>query len=593
MSTQTDPLCIYCVEFDACAKTYPACGATSPCSNAFDLPGTWNTCTKKCLYECGIDRRYYSNCRIPSHIQTELGITKFSVSVVGAQSHVPVKISFGDTFSRPASYKFCLSGTKSCNDPFESTPLARLIDAHKYWEGRRVIAYFGDSSMALCEFERHVFYIKSVEGPTGSDCQYCFDVRSPLSSLDGVKCPDGLPKKSVTGEQAQLVTGLPLPGVATDSDPDSDPTSVYGSFILSNNLLDDGGKQAACISQAKMLCIDGELVGVNPCINDTVQPGFNWIIKERGLCGSTIKAHDAGAKITVPLVFQPHEHIVDVVERILTECADMPSVFLLCCTDTNEPTLDYDSLEQYRCKFPLQTLNDYVVICQPTEAKVLLKSLAQSFLFSLYDERGVIKMAGLCPTDDDPEILNQWQVLEASEITRNTGDRATAVIYRTQVSDWTKKGSGDNLINETGIIREDFLREPCDRREYPQPSVKIVESIWLSGANDYLAYTSAMRWRKILACPPDELCVTLTLRESKRFPVTQKARLEISKNRDYTGEYKQQDWIVTSRQIVKKGEQVKVCFRESPFADENPALSCEFQFPAESDDCGDTCVSVW
>ena len=594
MSVQEGALCIYVVEYDGCALTNPECGADGECSNNYGLAGTYNTCPNKCLYECAVQREVFTNCRIPHHIQQELGEYKYTVAVVGQPSHTPTKISFGDTFGRPATFTFCISGIEACNDPFSSTRIDRLIDAQKYWKGRRVIAYFGDCSMSLCEFERQVFIIDRVQGPSGKDGRYCIQSKDPLASIDGVKCPDGLPKKSVDGDDITLKLGLNLDGVATDDDPDADPYSKVQSFLFTQNLLDDKGRQATCLSQAKFLCVDGELLKVQPEINNTAtSTGYNFRLLDRAQCGSTLKAHDSGSNVTVPLVFQPHEHVADVIKRIVQECADMTETFLLCCTDTEQVYIDDESFDDYRCRFPLQTLNDYVIICKPTSAKTILKSLAQTFLFGLYMQNGAITLKGFAPNLEEPEIVTQYQVLQYSENTTNTGEVATAVIYRYTVDDWTKTATGDNLIDTIGVVGEDFLREPCDRREYPQASVKEIETAWIGPENEYLGYTSAIRWRKILACPADEICLTLTLKESQRFPINQNALLRIDKNLDWRGEYKEQQWVAVSREIVQKGECVKVCFRESPFADEESCLSCDFQFPAATDDCDETCVSVW
>ena len=591
MTTLTGTLCIFKIEFGACAKTYPSCGAPSPCSNAYGMVGTYNTCSNKCLYECSVQSEIFSNCAIPHHISQDLGSYKHSPSVVGKPRHTPTKICFGDTFSRPSTFTFSISGIKYCNDPFNSTPLDRLIDAQKYWEGRRVVAYFGDCSQSLCEFDKHVFIIDKIQGPTGEDCRYQITARSPLAAIDGVKCPDGLPKISESGDEVELTLGVNLDGEPTEDEPDADPYATVNQYLLSQDLLDDSGKQTDCILQAKFLCVDGELVSVMPEL--TGSGGYNFLHKDRAQCGSTLKAHDIGAKITIPLVFQPHEHVADVVRRILIECADMTEVFLLCCDDDQQVYLNEESLEAFRCKNPLMTLNDYAVFCKPTDAGKLLKSLAETFLFGLYEEAGQIKMLSLCPSGDPAQILTQAQVIESSESTKNSGDRATGVIYRHTVDDWTKDGKDDNLLNTTGVIREDFLLEPCARNEYAQTKIKEIQTPFINQTNGFQAYTGAMRWRKVLACPADEMCVTLTMQESKRFVIGTKSKLLIEKNRDYTGEYKQQEWIVVSRQILDKGDCVQVCFRESPFADEKPCLSCDFQFPAVYDPCGIDCVSVW
>lgn len=603
MATRPNPVWIFIFEYDGCSKTFPACGAPTPCSNAYDMPGTYHTCSDRCLYECGIQRQILSNCRIPYHIQQELGEYQYGLAVTGTPSQVPTRFMYGQTYSRPGTFSFEFSGVKYCNDPLNSSPLSRLVSAQKNWKGRRLTTYFGHENLRLCEFEKSVFVIDDIAGPSGSADTFKVTAKSPLESLSGKKCPSGSQLRDIDGDFVDLVLGPALDGFPDDSDTNANPYFSIGGWLLDKGLSTAAidYRQAQEISQSSAVIINGEALQVLPSIGP--DGGYNFKLVDRGFCGSTIKPHESGSTFELAQVFQPHDHVADVFRKLLTQCAELPSVFLLCCDDEDPIALDFQSFTDYKCQFPEQVLGDWIVISKSTSITTLLKELAQTFLTGLFDDGGILALDGVRPRDPNATVvtINDYHVAQNSERIKPNTDSYAAVQYQHTPADCTEGISEDNLLDSTSYTREELFLQPCERHEQPDASIFEIKTRFITRENQHLAYANSVRWCRLLACASREMCLDVDIDIASQFSASDSVTLRIDKYRDHTGEYDTREWIVLSKRMVSGGSCVQLCLLESPFENIEPCFSCDFQLtsvydPTDPTDpvvCNNTGSQIW
>ncbi len=601
MSAKSNAVWIMVLEIDACANTYPACGAPGPCSNAFDLVGTYNTCTDRCLYQCGVEKIVVTNCRIPPYLMGELGITQYHLNITGEPRHFPVEFTLGESYGRPATFSFAFSGRGKPNGLSTTNDLARLVDAQKYWNGRRLTTYYGRDGMALGEMDRNVFIVDNIIGPTGADYTHTVKARSPIKSISGVKCPSGKPMRDINGNVSKVQLGIALDGIPTEQAPNANPYLSIGTYLLQTPLLADmdiAPAQFRELSQATVWCVGTEALRVQP---EEVDGGLNFKLLERSVCGSTLGPHKIGATLQPAFVIQPHEHVADVVLRILQHCADLEQTFLLCCDDAPQVVINMDSIEEFKCLFPEFVFNSTIAICKSTSADTMLDSLAASFGFGLIDDNGFITMRGMHPsTPATPvEVVTQPMVIKYSEASTFSQPISYAAInYQHTMADCTKGAfSKDNLIDNTIYTRDDLFKPACERHEQPEANIKGILAPWFDGSNYHLAWVQSMRYCHIYGQTAKKLALTLDFEEAERFDVGGLAKLNIDRNVGYTRTFKDQVWYVQSKRRVDNGKCTQICFVESPFSNIEPSFTCDFQLPQSYDptDCftPSDLIAVW
>lgn len=568
MSLAGPPLFLAELVLDQCPLHNPAngvpaaagqvsCSATEPCSN------TWFTCQAKCDYRCEPVSYWFSNCEVPGH----LGVYD-ALPIIGSWDHQSTKLVPGSMFNGSGSIRICMQDLEAC-DGLGGFVLARLIEAQKYFEGRRLNVWQGDCNMPFEGLLKSTFYIDRVSGPS-KDCEICLEGSDTTSLIgfDKAVCPPTKELVDVTfGQDVPLSLGVELQGAATASDPKLNPDLFVGKFILANNYVtDNGGVNDRCFLETRYLCAGSEMLEVIPCINENALPerGWNFELVERAVCGSELSAHANGDRLEM-VKHITNTHAADVIRDLIQNCADLDQVARTCCNQPAESLLSEYHLEQYRCARPSDMISD-VKFCDVEDVGELLESLANELNISIFfdDVCDQIVVRDYSPPAADAEIkiVMPDDIIRDSFEVKPTDERYTNVIYNHNLVDCTRGPVAGNFRCHVLNKNIDGLREVCDRREYKTTRDLIVNSRWINGANAYLATVNTIRWAARAACPPREVEFEVLPRFSRGFVMGDLTTVQHEKISS-GGAYSTALWMFTGRKLLNNT--VRMCFIETPW----------------------------
>jgi len=598
MPNSGNPLIIVELVLDHCSKVNGQgdCGATKQCL------ATWNTCQDPCAYECQPVSYWFSNCDVPGHLGLENPEVFDALPILESWDHSPSKLVPGAMFKGSGSIRLCMQDVKAC-DGLGGFVLARLIEAQKYFEGRRINVWQGGCNMGFEEMVKSVFFIDRVEGPN-KDCGVCFTASDPTSLIGFGKatCPEYKRLLDTTyGQPIQMEIGVILEKDATVKEPNKNPDKFVNAFILSNNFLSDNdGPIDQCFLSTKYICVGDEMMHVIPCINEDVNPqGWNFKLVERGVCGSEIKEHKNGDRVEIVKHFE-NTHARNVIRCLMYDCANLDQVSVTCCGEDMEPFLSENSLGDYACKRPSDVITD-VKFCEVQDVGELLDCMAKELNISIYfdDICQKILVKPYCPPDPEDEIkvITAFEVIKDSFNVKSTDERYSQVIINHDLKDCTKGFTKSNYACAVKNQNIDSLREVCDRRTYKTNRDLVINSKWINGGNAYLATVNALRWAERAVCPPREVQMDVLPETSRCFVMGDIAQIQHEKLTS-NGEFVDTLFMFTGRKMLD--DCVRLCFIETPWNGRKYVnrFDCDqeiSEIPIRPDDlCQyEDCVRVW
>lgn len=606
------------VEFiiDGCANTHGSapCTATgAQCYNSF------NTCQDRCNYVCQTKSYWFSTCgNVPPHILAQ----NYTPNIKSISSN-PTTLEIGKTFSTRGRIKICFQDIPHndqgfdpyfprgaipiiCAEDVPGTLFGRWIERVKYFQNRRVNVYHGYSDQALCDFVKESYFIDSFTGPD-NNCEVCFTLKDPLILAEdkNAECPrtdDKIAASQVIGNESpiSLFLGANLDGVDTDPDDDEEakPYAEVGNYLFRNNFLVGNPEQDRCFMRLKHICIGNEVLEVRAEINNATPQGWNLVLVDRGVCGSTIGPHKIGDKIALAETFE-QQHVSDVVCRLLTECSEINEIAVNCCEDDPANLINFDSFKDYRCEAPLNYICE-TIICKPVGVTTLLKELSEQFLFFLYfdSKTGKITIQNLAP----PECSKVVDTIELCDIAKNSFSKKTSEDYYNQITyfydtaDCSKGLSEDNLSKASVTISADALRDACERREYKTRKNKKINSRWINECNEYLAKTNGERWLCIRSCSPETVSIDVTYDYGLCVDLGDYRKISHPKLQSIDGRESDALWLLKGKN--DNGDCTKLTFEKADYYNlMAPFFDCEAACPPsiiEENLCGDNeCIGIW
>jgi len=609
-----EPVTIVVFELDGCGLRFGegACpGIGDRCYNTF------NTCTSPCVFECSPQEFVFSTCELPKSLARQ-----YTPNIISVTDN-PTTLEIGKTFStrqltrikfqdiphNDAGFDpyFPRGVIPICPEDQPGTLMARWIRRVKYFEGRRVSVFRGTCDMDLCDMDRQILYIDKWSGPS-SDCVYCLDLVDALSLATDIraKCPtdqDPIAATSlgVDGFPEPLRLGIALE-VPTDSNPDVDPLGSAGLPLMARNYLSGDPAQDALFARMKHICIDREIIEVEPFISTTPAAGWNLKLKNRARCGSEISSHDVNARIQPVETFE-NTHIVDVVRRLIEECAGLDTIAQACCTDDNASLIDCQSFDDFRCERPLDFITD-TLICKPVGVTTLLNELSTQFLFNLYYDanNSRIRISGLrpgCPLDDDLPEFTECMMSKMSLTGSNQGDHYSRVVYYHSLIDWTDSIEQENTSNATAEANIDSGRMACDRRTWRTVRTKEFVSRWITDRNQYLARAYAKRWLRLRECDAETVRFETTLALAQCIELNGAAILNHPKLQDVDGSNDTATQWLLKGYSPQSGDCAVLTFERAALGEISPCFDCDAgdcstPLVTEMDSCEiPDCVEVW
>jgi hypothetical protein len=371
--------------------------------------------------------------------------------------------------------------------------------------------------------------------------------------LDGATCPieeDFLTSNIVQNFNIQrepLYTGIILDGEPENDEDVANPNTFVGQTILAINYLFGDERQDNRFEKIRHVCVGSEIMRVRAEFNPANPAGWNLILLERGVCGTEIAEHEAGSVVTAAETFQD-EHIVDVLIRLLRDCANIEEIAQACCGD-EECLIDQAQFDRYRCENPLDIVCSEVVICKPKSVSEIIDSLSKVFGFDLFFNRstGLIEIASSdCP--DIPETLFtiEEKIVSGFKL-KEIEQPISHVQFNHSPEDWSKYDEEDNLVGRTLVTTQDSLREPCDRRTIRVLNGETINTVWINACSEYIIKARGYRLLTIREKPTLEASMVLPLHVSKELSVGGYTHLLHSSVPHTTGEPGQEIWKVTSK----------------------------------------------
>ena len=521
-----------------------------------------------------------------------------ALPVIESWDHQATKLVPGSMFKGSGSIRLCLADMKSC-DGLGGWVLARLIEAQKYFEGRRLNVWQGDCNMSFDEMVKSTFFMDRVTGPD-KNCGVCLEASDPTSLIgfDKAVCPPSKNLVDVIYQQpVQLTLGVPLQKGPTVEKPNLNPDQYVGNFILSNNFLpDNDGPTDRCFLDTKYLCAGKEMMHVIPCINEDANPvpGWNFKLVERAVCGSTLVEHKNGDRVEIVKHFE-NMHASDVIRCLIQDCANFDQVTETCCEGEPESFLSEYFLQEYKCKRPSDVITD-VKFCEVQDVGDLLECMAKELNISIYFDdfcQQIVVKAYCPPEDDDVNILTAEEIIKDSFNVKPTDERYSSVTYNHDLVDCTIGPKAGNYRCHVVNQNIDALREPCDRRTYKTTKDLVVNTKWINGGNAYLANVNTLRWAERAVCPPRQIEVDVLPETSRCYAMGQITKIEHEKV-SMGGEYSKSLWMFTGRKMLK--DCVRLCFIETPWTSGlySNSFNCDTLPTRPTDLCElEQCERVW
>lgn len=611
-----DPILLAEIVLDTCENEFGAgpCTATGePCYNYY------NGCKDKCNFKksCAGQSTWLSTCAIPK----QLGIFNYLPWIQKNKIQWnPSTALLGETFSTRGGGSFCVKDLPHtdqgfdpywprdgvipiCPDDKSGTLISRWVKRVKYFEGRRINLYSGHCDMMdLCEFKKQTFLLDNPRGPD-SNCEYCFEYRDILSVTEEALIPTDrqttLAVFSGDGVPFDQTLGINLDGVATDEEPDADPLSELENPLLVENYFVGDPEQDEVMNNLRHICVDGEVIPIRSEINNAVPAGWNFRLKGRAACGSTLSPHEAGAEITLAKTYPCGMHVANVICDML-ENAGINEVFTLCCEEDEVSVIDYESFKQWECENLGAQLTEDIVFCEQVPMKDELDNLSNTFGFLMYQQDNRVKIKSF-----RPGCLDEIVTINTCNIVSNTftidddfQPRYSQVVIRHSVKDWSKGIEKDNLSVRTRVSNGDITKRKCESNGWSFNKTYEINTRWLGRRSEFMAQTTAERLLLLLNCPPQRPRFEVLQQMAECLSIGDTVELKYSKAQNEAGEYSDNRYMVQSIGPIGLGVCHEVVLQELPFDEKTlDCLTCDTACPSllppPSDNCSSDCQILY
>jgi hypothetical protein len=455
--------------------------------------------------------------------------------------------------------RICFDDTP-CDDDVPGGYWSALDADQRYWEGRKIKVYSGFCSQTFDELDCNVYYISDFS--INANCIACITAKDPLALIDDntSQCPD-------QSCYPPMTLRFPLAGELETNDAGfitSNPYEYLDFFILARNFDDpDDIDKISCITH---ICVDGEVMAVAPSMNQQGTPvgggfdppGHNLILTERAVCGSQLKEHKAGARVT-PVQAFVQCHVADVLLYLLRECAQLEEMGLTCCEGESGITIDCESIEEFRCKNPLAIIHE-TIICQPVGTRTLITELARDFGFTLdYDNAtGAVSVVCIVPPQDiEPTTpINLCDIVRDSFGSKKAGERKSRVTILHGADDCSQQVTRQNaLYNETFPLLGPESVPVCERRKYRAITTETYSSRWFGKCGAYMAKARAQRRVCLLDHEQREYQIQVPPQIACLFNVGDYRSVTHPKVVDGNGNYSDEQFLVTGKcRTGRRGE---------------------------------------
>ncbi len=611
-----DPILIAEFILDECEHEF----GVAPCTATGDpCYKDWNNCRDRCNFQKNCDGKsiWMSTCDIPK----QLGIFNYLPWIVKSSIQWnPSTALLGETFSTRGGGSFCvrdLPHTDQGFDPYwprdgfiplcpedmSGTLISRWVERVKYFEGRRINLYSGHCDMEdICDFNKQSFLLDNPRGPN-ADCEFCFEYKDIINATEGKQVPDQSDKKIAvfSGDPFPfpMTLGVDLDGVPDEDDPDAAPFSQIGLPLLVDNYHQGEPEQDACILNTKHICIDGEALPVRAYTNNAVPAGWNFFLEGRAACGSTLKAHERGAEITLAKTYPCGMHIGNVICDVLI-ASGIEETFTLCCEEDGPSVIDFDALKQWICENPHAQLTEDVLICEPEDLNDLLSSLSVDFGFLLLQKNNRVFIRSIRPEcEEDIVVINTCDIEKLTySVDDDLQDRFSQIIIRHAVRDWTQAIEEGNHASTTKVLYTDVEEEQCDKKGWAYTKTKEIDTRWFGRRSEFLAQTAAERLLLLLNCPPKRAKFSILQSKAQCLCVGDKVKLQYRKAQNMEGEFSDKLWMVQSAAPIETGVCHEIVMQEMPFDESTYACftcegNCPSVIPEQTDDCNSDCLAVF
>ena len=598
------------VILDVCGQTFGQGGCTATGEACYN---NWNNCKDQCNFECKTQSYWFSTCILPAHLGTA-----YTPNIVKVDSN-PTTLEIGSTFSTRGRINVTFQDDSHndqgfdpywprgaipiCAEDMPGTLFGRWIQRVKYFENRKVNVYHGYCDQQLCEMIKESYFIDKISGPSAGG-SVTFNLKDPLILADdkNAQCPSAetrIVATQIIGSEYPLAfsLGVNLDGYATDN-ADAKPYSEVGKYILKNNYLLGDEDQDAFFARLRHVKVAKEILEVRAEVNNATPRGWNLVLLDRAVCGSTLGPHNSGVALSPGETFE-NIHVADAVCRMLTDCSDLQDIAVACCADVESSLINFESIEAFRCASPLAFISKALVM-SPTGLTTLLDELSDQFLFFLYYDSatGKIEMVNLAPPPCDIQVptITECQIVGGSFSVRPSDDRYNQIVYLYDTVDCSQKISKDNTASAIASVSADSLKSACDRREYKTRKTKTIISRWIDAQNCYLATANGERWLQLRACPPDQVTIDVSFEIAECINMGGFARIHHSKLQSMTGGYQENLFMLKGKSNV--GASYRLVFERTAFDGKvAPYFNCDTECPTMvivPEDCPtNECIGVW
>jgi hypothetical protein len=523
-----------------------------------------NTLADPCAWSCTPYCFWFSDCQVGPLIAAAAAATNNSSvrPIISSFNTSGQRLAVGRSMSERGTVAMCLLDELiDCTDPCSGGSVSEWIVNQKWWGNRLMEVWYGDCDQDLADMEKETYLIESAT-PAGSNCQACIVARDPLVLLSGSS-------NSVPAPCPLTLTLRPNLWAEFEVNEDTgevikDPYSEINRFILTSNI-DPADPNLSCLICAQHVCVNGEILRVAPVINDAglLSPdnafgpaGYNLVLLERGACGTERRDIQAGS------VLQPAEsieqcHVADYLVEIIQERSNFEDSALTCCTSAPVVGLDCQSIEDFRCKHPLNII-DESVICPSVSVQEILDDLALENLLAIYYDNaaGGLVVSAICPAPPTGAdvVLEECQIVEGSLVYRPGTETYNRIVIGYNPNDWTAGTSDDNysVVAEDGdpdFLYNDQVVLPCERRKNRAERVFRHNSRFMGRCGRHRAETLASQLCTIYACPNDELTVQVHPNSACDIPLGTTFEINHSK---LSPIQRTQQWTLVSR--ARKGK---------------------------------------
>ena len=469
------PVHIVELELDACSLTYGSAPCTASSAAGSECYNTIATCQDTANYTKTTKTYTFSNIPI---------VAESAIPCIKDISIAPTKLTPGKGIGERASASITFNDFPHSDvgiDPYYSTrnydPLAqgtfwgKLQARNPYHYSRDCIIKTGylddDGRYDAANFQSRYYMIETINGPDSNG-------RVRLAAKDLLKLADDKTAQCPAPSEGALASGI---------------AAGATSFSV-------GTGQGADYPTSGKVRINDEVIAYGSRTSDT----FSSLT--RGDDGTTADSHDAGDSVQLCYVVDA-VNVVDVIEDLLTNYADIPSAYINATDWAAEKTDWLGSYDLTR------------TVTEPTGVNKLLSQIAVECNLDLWwgEIDREIKLKAIVPPRYTTEVINDDYHLLADtvRVKDNEKDRLSQVWFyygmRNQID-------GDDTENYKYLyIKKDADAEGTDKNN--KKRIREIKSLWFGASAEALVKTTANRQLARWLNTPKEVEFSLDAKDSE------------------------------------------------------------------------------